>query len=223
MLAKPTPPAVAQAPAPPAHVIALASTLKQKALLAGRDQPAGHDRVGLGAHAASPLAYVPAGHVVALNAQKAARAGLYAPAAQGAHTAEEMPPTRGLKEPAAQGRHTEEETPPSFGLNVPAGQGEGFTEEKGQNDPAGHSTGAPEAQNEPAGQGTQVSARTRWFAASPVYSTPEEDTARKIGQLKAAAAPKASRKPAPPLPAMVVTRAVSRTIARMRWPRNSAT
>ena len=96
MLAKPAPPAATQAPAPPAHATALASTLKQKALPAGRDQPAGHVGVGLGAHAAAPLAYVPAGHVVAVYAQEAAPAALYAPAAQGVGRAEE----RGQNEPA---------------------------------------------------------------------------------------------------------------------------
>jgi hypothetical protein len=74
MLASPRPPASTQAPAPFSQATALASTLKQKVLFSGSDQPAGQDWAGRGAHAAAPLAYVPTGHEAAVNAQEGAPA-----------------------------------------------------------------------------------------------------------------------------------------------------
>ena len=76
-----------------------------------------------GAHAAAPFAYVPTGHVEAVNAQDVAPCALKDPAAQGRHAAEEDAPLAAEYVPAAQGRHTVEEDAPLVAEYVPAGQG----------------------------------------------------------------------------------------------------
>ena len=63
----------------------------------------------------------------------------------------------GEEVPAGQGRHAAEEAAPGAAEYVPAGQGMGSTVERGQKKPAGHSTGAPEAQKKEVGHGMQVS------------------------------------------------------------------
>jgi hypothetical protein len=60
-----------------------------------------------------------------------------------AHAADDTAPGMGAYLPAGQGVHSEA---PAAAEYVPAEQGVGFTEERGQNEPAGQSTGEPEAQ-----------------------------------------------------------------------------
>ena len=105
-----------------------------------------------GAHAAAPFAYVPTGHVEAVNAQDVAPCALKDPAAQGRHAAEEGAPLAAEYVPAGQAVHVEGAAAPTKALyapalqreqvtleeapveddQVPAGQGMGFTEERGQ-------------------------------------------------------------------------------------------
>ena len=51
-----------------------------------------------------------------------------------------------LAVPAAHATQAALDALPVLGLNVPAAQGVGFTEESGQNEPAGQSAGTPEEQ-----------------------------------------------------------------------------
>ena len=82
---------------------------------------------------------VPAGHCAGAAAPSAQKE----PAGQGAQGKGKLKaPTAPLKVPAAQ----DVQAAAPAALWAPAGQGEGFTEEGGQKEPAGHSTGAPEAQ-----------------------------------------------------------------------------
>ena len=62
------------------------------------------------------------------------------------HAAEEVAPVEVEYVPAPQRVHVAFEAAPVADDHVPAGQGMGFTEERGQKEPAGHSAGAPEAQ-----------------------------------------------------------------------------
>jgi hypothetical protein len=78
----------------------------------------------------------------------------------------------------------------------------------------GHSTGAPLAQKKVAGQGTQVSCLITLLPYSAVTSAPVGAAAIKMGKFSAAAAPKPSAYPAAPLPAIVRTLALARSIAR---------
>ena len=114
------------------------------------------------------LAKVPVGQSEAEYAQEEAPAGLYLPMGQRVHAEEEFAPVDVEKEPAGQGAHVEGSAAPATALkvpaahriqvaleeapvaadHVPAGQGTRFSpgERKGQYEPAGHNTGAPEEQ-----------------------------------------------------------------------------
>ena len=96
-----------------------------------------------GAQAAVPLANVPLGQVVAVKAQVEAPWELKDPTAQGWQAARELAPRVAEKVPAAQGVQVARVEAPVGLLKVPAGQGWAVMEESGQNEPAGHSTGAP--------------------------------------------------------------------------------
>jgi hypothetical protein len=69
-----------------------------------------------GAHAAAPFAYVPTGHVEAVNAQDVAPCALKDPAAQGRHAAEEDAPLAAEYVPAGQGAHVEGAAAPGTAL-----------------------------------------------------------------------------------------------------------
>jgi hypothetical protein len=105
-----------------------------------------------GAHAAGPLANVPAGHVAAVNAQEVEPWALKEPAAQGRQLAAEGAPADCENVPAAQGAHVEGAAAPTNALNLPAAQrAHAVTLEAPvafDHVPAGQGVGAPE----PAGQ-----------------------------------------------------------------------
>jgi hypothetical protein len=75
-------------------------------------------------------------------------------------------PCIGQIAPTGHARQVAFDDAPTELLNEPAPQGVGFTDDSGQNEPAGQMTGAPDEQKKEAGQGTQVSWRMRWFDAS---------------------------------------------------------
>ena len=70
----------------------------------------------------------------------------YVPAGHGVHVEGAAAPTKVLYIPAAQTEQVALEEAPVADDQVPAAQGMGSTEESGQYEPAGQSTGAPEAQ-----------------------------------------------------------------------------
>ena len=91
-------------------------------------------------------------------------------------------------------------------LHVPMGQGVALKEENGQAEPAGHSTGAPEAQKYAAGQGVHCSFRTLFPMYSIANTSPEGVSATPVGLLRAAEVPNPSTLlPEAPIPASVVT------------------
>ncbi len=92
-----------------------------------------------------------------------------------------MAPTKALYVPAPQPVQAALEAAPVALDHVPARQGVAFTEYSGQKEPAGQSTGAPEAQKKEAGQGVQVSWRILWLTYSAVKSTPNGVTAKNVG------------------------------------------
>ena len=87
---------------------------------------------------------VPAAHGTQAALDVLPALGLYVPAAQSEHDG--VPPV--LKVPAAHERHVAIEEAPSSADHLPAGQGVRLSTgvRKGQYEPAGHSTGAPEEQ-----------------------------------------------------------------------------
>ncbi len=122
-----------------------------------------------------------------------------------------------------QGVHVALEAAPTTGENFPTGHSVGFTEERGQKEPAGQMAGAPEEQKYPAGQGTQVSWRMRCPLLSATYKAPDGEADSLTGLENIAATPKASLNPPTPEPATVCTWAVVTLIERMRCPESSAT
>ena len=95
-------------------------------------------------HTAAPaLLKVPAPHAPHVAPEVAPTAGLNVPAAQLTHVDE---PGAAPKVPIAQGRHAVMEALPLFGPNLPVGQGVAFSECRGQYEPMGQVTGAPEEQ-----------------------------------------------------------------------------
>ena len=62
-------------------------------------------------------------------------------------------------------------------LYVPATHGIGFTDDQGQYEPIGQTTGVPEAQKKEAGQGEHVRERITLPDSSPTMMTPDAVTA----------------------------------------------
>lgn len=144
---------------------------------------------------------------------------------QGRHAALLFEPVLELKVPGVHLTQVAFEKAPVAFDHVPLGHSAGATAPAGQKKPAGQRIRSAPLQYEPAlpAQGKQVRRRTRLLALSAVYSSPEGEDARKTGLLKAASSPAPSPKAAAPVPAMVVTSAVSMLTERMRLPDPSAT
>ena len=99
------------------------------------------------AHAVAPcVLYEPALHGKHTADEFAPIATEKVPATQGVHVELSAAPTKVLKDPAQQGKQAAIEDAPVALLNVPARQFVGSTDDKGQNEPIGQMTGAPDEQ-----------------------------------------------------------------------------
>jgi hypothetical protein len=132
-------------------------------------------------------------------------------------------PAEGPYVPAVQLTQVALEKAPVAFEKVPGGHAKGAPTKAGQKYPSGHTKEPPPVQYEPAAHARQVSWRMRLFTDSAANRTPVGEAARNTMVLNVAVSPKPSPNEAIPVPATVLTRVVTRSTDRTRFPEASAT